>query len=203
MSENPMPLVMERRRRKNVVPRRLRADIQPAEHIHHGSEGVVRRTKVFMVDEKGQRVGPLDLVEKKFYGTDETRHSVSYSVYKNNLLLAKPVLQFELVLRLRRLNTRLKLGLRFPRTIRLIKHDDGKYSFLMTPLHVVNPYELTPKEEEAFFVDMERQQQTLKRIGLRALKDVFFCVKNQETGEVTAVMADFGTLSNMKEKRNK
>ncbi len=198
-----MPLVMERLRRKNIPPRRIKVDIHHTEHIHSGSEGAVRHAKVFMTDEKGQRVGPIDLVEKKFHGAEETRRGVSFQVYKENPLLAKPVEQFELILRIRRINQRLKLKLHFPRTVRLVKHDDGKYSVLSTPLNVVNPYELPVKEEEAFFRDMERQQEILKRLRIRALKDAFFCVKNPETGEITAVIADFGTLSIIKKNQKK
>jgi hypothetical protein len=60
---------------------------------------------------------------------------------------------------------------------------------------VLNPYDLLPKEEDAFYADMDHQITTLGRIGVRALKDAFFCCRDPETHAVVAVIADFGTIS--------
>lgn len=196
-----MPTILKRPGKTRRGSQELRAMIFRREPIHSGSEGAVHRADIHVTSGNRSRIRPVKLVEKKFHGAEETRRTVSYQVYKENPLLAKPVEQFELVTRIRRINTRLRLGLRFPHTIRLVKHDDGKYSILSTQLNVVNPYELSPKQEDAYFRDVERQQDILKRLRIRALKDVFFCVQDPATKEVTAVIADFGTLAPIKKQK--
>ncbi len=200
-----MPITIRRslrRRKPDARAKKLGTDTEflRLADIHSGSEGVVRRVNAHVTKNGRTRLKPVELVEKKFYGKEETGRRVSYTVYKQNPMLANPVEQFELVLKLRRLNTRRRLGLRFPRTVRLVKNDDGTYSVLMTPLNVVNPLELEPKKEEEFYRDRERQQKTLIQLRIRALTDVFFCVRDPITDEVHAVIGDFGTLSHIKKK---
>lgn len=128
-----MPLVLKAPPKKNQAKvAAIRARIVARTPIHHGSEGAVHFADVHVTSGNRSRVQPLKLVEKKFHGVEETRRSVSYQVYKENPLLAKPVEQFELIVRIRRINQRFQLKLHFPRTVRLVKHDDGKFSILST-----------------------------------------------------------------------
>lgn len=200
-----MPITIRRsmkRRKTDERRKKLGTDTEfrRLAEIHAGSEAMVRRVNAHVTKNGRTRLKPVELVEKKFYGKEETAKRVSYTVYKQNPMLANPVEQFEFVLKLRRLNTRRHLGLRFPRTIRLVKNNDGTYSILMTPLNVVNPLELEPTKEEAYYRDRERQQTTLVQLRIRALGDVFYCVQDPATGEVSAVIGDFGTLSYIKKK---
>lgn len=200
-----MPIVIggARHRKKHHITPKLgtKASVRTGKLIGEGSEASVHQAQAEVQGKKRSKV--VSLVEKQFHGVEETRHHVSYSVAKNNPLLAKPVQQFEFVLKLRRANLKWKLGLRFPPTLRLVKKDSGKYSILMTPLDIVNPYELPPKLEEQFFRDKERQQETLKRVGVRALDDAFYCVWNANHTAVTAVIGDFGTLSILRKRKKK
>jgi len=163
--------------------------------VHEGgSEGEVHRVRIGIT--RGPRSRWVTLIEKVFHPKNHPNvQSVSFSVKKNNPHLRKPQEQFQLITRIRRINFKRKLGLRFPRTIRLVKHDDGSYSILTSPLSVVNPYELNSKEEDRFNADIDRQSTILGKMGVRILKDSFFCCRNPNTNEIEAIIADFGTIS--------
>lgn len=165
------------------------------EIIHPGgSEGSVHRVRIGITNTKGSRL--IELIEKVFHPKNHpAAQQVSFSVRKNNPHLWKPREQFQLISRIRRINFKRKLGLHFPRTIRLVQHDDGTHSILTSPLNVVNPYELSPREEDRFYADMDRQSTILGRMGVKILKDSFLCCRNPRTNEIEAVIADFGTIS--------
>jgi hypothetical protein len=162
-----------------------------------GSEGSIHRVALEVRRPTNRRV--INLIEKIFHPNDHPNvRGVSYSVRKNNPLLRKPREQFNLIERIRRINLRKKLGLRFPRTIRLAKNDDGTLSIYTSPLDVLNPYDLSPAEGDSYYADIDHQTTALGRIGVRILKDAFFCVRDPNTKQVVAVIGDFGTISREK-----
>ncbi len=121
----------------------------------------------------------------------------------------KPKKQFELVKELMDLNKKKKLGLRLPKTLRLI--EEGKTSLAITFYPKYKKTGLRPrlgfwqwKEKKQFSEDKHRQIEILEREGITALYkwgDVFAPLI-QPNGECIALLGDFGNLIKTEEKES-
>jgi hypothetical protein len=175
------------RHRHGVKPRGTRVrKIKRKKLIDVGTEAGVFEVEVEV--RVGKRKKIVKMVEKEF------RNPIvpaSYELYP----YGNPLMQFNIMNKLIKLNRSKKLGLRIIPTIRLRKIKGKKPRLVLTLLkNVLKEVELTPKQKKEFERDALRQQLIGKKNGYYILEDVFFPVIDSKTGKCLAVIGDFGGI---------
>jgi len=91
-----------------------------------------------------------------------------------------------------RANREENIGLRIAPTVRLSREEGGKPSIYRTLLDVADF--LHPKQRDAFNEDRRMQREAAKKHGFYLGLDSFLPVFDGKTGDVVAVVGDFGTV---------
>ncbi len=161
-------------------PRKLRS-LRRKHHLGGRHEGDVFEVEATV--QRGKKKRKLVLVEKEFQPG---------FAWPMNTYFRNPWKQFKLLQELVRLNRAENLGLRIVPTIRIKERNGRKATLLMTRLSPLK--RLSTRMYEQFSADMRRQIVIAGENGFSIYTDAFVPVRDKETGNVVAMIADFGNI---------